>query len=414
MISIQRLKTQLDTLRTISTPGAGINRLAFSESDWRGRAYIISLMKEAGLTIRSDAFGNVIGHLAGRDENLPPILFGSHADSVPEGGNYDGIIGILGAIETIRSMQEDDFIPDHPLEAVLFMCEESSRFSAATLGSRAMRGELSPDDLLRLKDHDGNTLFSILKRRGLAPDRIETARYTKKVKAFLELHIEQGKVLEHEQKQIGIVTGIAAPSRLICEVQGSADHSGATPMNLRHDALCAAAEIILAVEQSACKQEMPPVVATVGIAEVTPCVMNVIPGKVRLGLDIRSIDVKARASVEARIHRAIKEIAGRRHLTFSLETISQEAPAVMNQKVVSLLTMLAQKENYSARQMPSGAGHDSMHWADYAPTGMIFIPCKDGISHNPEEYAKLDDIVAGTTLLSNAVRTLAQKEYIIE
>ena len=169
MISTARLTKQLDDLSKITSPGQGITRLAFSDSDWQGRQYIINLMQTAGLSIRIDAFGNVIGHYAGKDENLPAIMFGSHGDSVPNGGNYDGIVGILAAIETIRSMKEDNFIPEHPLEVVLFMCEESSRFSAATLGSRAMRGELSLDDLNMLHDKEGNTLFNVLKTRQLNP-----------------------------------------------------------------------------------------------------------------------------------------------------------------------------------------------------------------------------------------------------
>ena len=411
MISVQRLKRQFDTLRGISASSTGINRLAFSDKDWEGRSYIASLMEEAGLSVRSDAFGNVIGHFGGRDETLPPILFGSHGDSVPEGGNYDGIVGILGAIETVRSMKEDGFIPDHPLEVVLFMCEESSRFSAATLGSRAMRGALSASDLLRLHDHEGSSLYAVLKQRGLDPEQIESARYDKKIKAFLELHIEQGKVLEHKGKQIGIVTGIAAPSRLICKIHGSADHSGATPMNLRRDGLCAAAEVILAVEKAAKAKENPPVVATVGIAEVTPCVMNVIPGEVRLGIDIRSIDSASREDAETSIRSAIESITKKRGIAYTLEPISKEAPAVMDPALVSLLANTAKEEGFAAIHMPSGAGHDSMHWADYAPTGMLFIPCRDGISHNPAEHAKLEDIVAGVRTLEKAVRTLSQKAY---
>ena len=263
MISAQRLTEQLATLSNISAPGEGINRLAFTDSDWQGRSYLMKLMKDAGLTLRVDAFGNVIGHYAGRNDSLPAIMFGSHGDSVPEGGNYDGIVGILSAIETVRSMQEDGYQPEQPLEVVLFMCEESSRFGAATLGSRAMRGELSSEDLHRLKDREGHTLWQVLESRDLHPESIASAQYTKPLKAFMEVHIEQGRVLESAQKQVGIVTGIAAPTRLLCHLHGRADHSGATPMNLRQDGLCAGAEIILAVEQAAKNCTAAPVVGTV-------------------------------------------------------------------------------------------------------------------------------------------------------
>lgn len=407
MISTARLTKQLDDLSKITSPGQGITRLAFSDSDWQGRQYIINLMQTAGLSIRIDAFGNVIGHYAGQDENLPAIMFGSHGDSVPNGGNYDGIVGILAAIETIRSMKEDNFIPEHPLEVVLFMCEESSRFSAATLGSRAMRGELSLDDLNMLHDKEGNTLFNVLKTRQLNPENIANATYTKPLKAFLEVHIEQGKVLEHAHNKIGVVTGIAAPTRFICHLHGKADHSGATPMYLRHDGLCAAAEIILAVEEQAREYKEAPVVGTVGIAEVQPGVMNVIPGEVHIGIDIRSISSKAKKFVADQIHYTIEDVAARRGITFDIEEISNETPAVMNPQLVRLLSDICEHNHIKYQQMPSGAGHDSMHWANYAPTGMIFIPCQDGISHNPAETAAIEDIVTGTTILEKAVRKLA-------
>lgn len=407
MISTTRLTKQLDDLSKITSPGQGITRLAFSDSDWQGRKYIMNLMQEAGLTTRIDAFGNVIGHYAGKNENLPAIMFGSHGDSVPNGGNYDGIVGILAAIETVRSMKEDNFIPKHPLEVVLFMCEESSRFSAATLGSRAMRGELSSDDLRTLHDKQGNTLFNVLKNRQLNPENITSAAYTKPLKAFLEVHIEQGKVLEHAHDTIGVVTGIAAPTRFICHLHGKADHSGATPMNLRHDGLCAAAEIILTVEEQAREYKEAPVVGTVGIADVAPGVMNVIPGEVSIGIDIRSISSKAKKFVAEQIRYTIEDVAARRGITFDIEEISNETPAVMNPQLVRLLSDICENNHIKYQQMPSGAGHDSMHWADYTPTGMIFIPCKDGISHNPAESAAIEDIATGTTILEKAVRTLA-------
>ena len=177
MVSSKRLQQQLATLKKITAPGRGINRLAFTDADWQGRSYLMGLMREAGMELREDAFGNVIGHVQGADESLPAVMFGSHGDSVPEGGNFDGIVGILAAIETVRSMREDGFMPKRPLEVVLFLCEESSRFSAATLGSRAMRGELSQEDLVRLHDREGHTLYEVLKGRGFATDHIESARY---------------------------------------------------------------------------------------------------------------------------------------------------------------------------------------------------------------------------------------------
>lgn len=411
MINSERLNQQFNALKNITAAGKGINRLAFSDADWQGREYLMQLMKDAGLTLRVDAFGNVIGHYAGKDESLPAVMCGSHGDSVPEGGNYDGIFGILSAIETVRSMHEEGFVPDHPIEVVLFMCEESSRFGAATLGSRAMRGELSQDDLDRLQDKQGRSLREVLKSRGLAPDHIETAIYKKPLKAFLETHIEQGKVLEHQHVQIGAVTGIAAPTRFRVYLHGSADHSGATPMHLRHDGLCAAAKIITKLEELAAGEKSAPVVGTVGICDVTPDVMNVIPGEVELGIDIRSISADAKKKVADELKAYIKKVTDERGIPCEIKPVSDEKPAVMNKHIVKLVSDTAAKLGFSHLEMPSGAGHDSMHWAGFTPTGMIFIPCRDGISHNPAEYASPEDIAAGASVFSEVIRTLANKDF---
>lgn len=411
MISLERLKAAFAHMKTITAPGNGIHRLAFSDADWAGRQYLMDLMKAAGLTIRIDAFGNVIGHYAGTDENLPAIMCGSHGDSVPEGGNYDGVFGILTAIETIRSMQEDHFRPDHPIEVVLFMCEESSRFGAATLGSRAMRGELSAKDLDTLKGKDGCSLRQVLLSRGLDPDHIERAVYTRPLKAFLETHIEQGRVLEHEGLTIGAITGIAAPTRFKVHLHGSADHSGATPMTLRHDGLCAAALVITKLEALASHAVEPPVVGTVGICDVSPDVMNVIPGEVTLGIDIRSISADAKKKVADALKAYIEDVCRARGIPYTPEPVSDEAPAVMHPAMVRLVQKAAEKNGYPALAMPSGAGHDSMHWASYCPTGMIFIPCKNGISHNPAEYASPEDIFAGAKVFSEVIRTLSRKDF---
>ncbi len=411
MINSERLNQQFNALKNITAAGKGINRLAFSDADWQGREYLMQLMKDAGLTLRVDAFGNVIGHYAGKDESLPAVMCGSHGDSVPEGGNYDGIFGILSAIETVRSMHEEGFVPDHPIEVVLFMCEESSRFGAATLGSRVMRGELSQDDLDRLQDKQGRSLREVLKSRGLAPDHIETAIYKKPLKAFLETHIEQGKVLEHQHVQIGAVTGIAAPTRFRVYLHGSADHSGATPMHLRHDGLCAAAKIITKLEELAAGEKSAPVVGTVGICDVTPDVMNVIPGEVELGIDIRSISADAKKKVADELKAYIKKVTDERGIPCEIKPVSDEKPAVMNKHIVKLVSDTAAKLGFSHLEMPSGAGHDSMHWAGFTPTGMIFIPCRDGISHNPAEYASPEDIAAGASVFSEVIRTLANKDF---
>lgn len=407
MIQKERLQKDFYAMAQLTGLGEGVNRPAFTDADWEGRQYIIDCMNDAGLDVEIDGFGNVIGYKVGTNPDLPVVMVGSHTDSVPNGGNYDGVVGVLSAIEAVRSMIDDGFEQEHTIVVVDFMCEESSRFGAATLGSKAMRGKLTLNDLHRLVDTQGITLYDVLKGRNLNPDAIESMAYKRPVKAFIEIHIEQGKVLEHEQKQIGIVSGIAGPERFYVTIRGNADHSGATPMNLRHDALCGASKIILGIEEVTSMQEEPPVVGTVGIAEVVPGAMNVIPGAVKLGVDIRSISKVARDSVVFLIKELIDVIAEKRGLSYTIEPISKDHPVSMHPLMVKEIERAVTSLQLEYMIMPSGAGHDAMHWAEVAPTGMIFIPCRDGISHNSAEFAAMDDIVAGAEVLENVIKNIS-------
>ena len=412
MIVKERLMDMFARMRTFSGEGVGpgVYRLAFTDADWQARGYLIGMMKEIGLSVREDAFGNVIGRWEGAEPSLPAVMFGSHADSVPNGGNYDGVLGVLAAIETVRSLKEDGFRPEHPLEIALFMCEESSRFGAATLGSRAMLGELSAEDAQRLKDKDGATLYEVLQGRGLVPDALGKPLYEGGAKAFFEVHIEQGKVLEHEKKSVGVVTGIAAPTRFRVRLTGNADHSGATPMALRHDSACAAAEIVLTAERLAVAESAPPAVATVGVLQIAPGVMNVIPGGAELGVDIRSIDGATKTRVADKLKAAVSDICERRGVVSEIVPISDERPVAIRPSVLDFLDGICREAGCSYMRLPSGAGHDAMHWAERVPTGMLFIPCRDGVSHNPEEYAAPDDILNAVRLLEKAVREASKKD----
>lgn len=410
MIQRERLVKDFEAMAQLTAPGEGINRLAFTDADWAGRQYIIDRMTDAGLSVEIDDFGNVIGYKIGKKPDLSVVMVGSHTDSVPNGGNYDGVVGVLSAIEVIRGMTDDGYEHDHTIAVVSFMCEESGRFGNATLGSKAMRGELTLQDLHRLVDKQGISLYEALKGRNLNPDGIETIAYKRPVKSFTEIHIEQGKVLEHEQKTIGIVTGIAAPERFYVTVRGNADHSGATPMNLRHDALCGASKIILGIEEITSMQEEPPVVGTVGVVEVMPGAMNVIPGAVKLGVDIRSISKVARNSVVTLVKEFIDITAEKRGLSYTIETIAQDYPVEMHPAMIREIEEAVKSVGVEYMTMPSGAGHDAMHWAEAVPTGMIFIPCRDGISHNPAEFAEMDDIVTGAEVLDKVLRKLSLEE----
>lgn len=411
MASSKRLEKNFQHLAGIGQESSGgFTRLAFSDTDWEAREFVIGLMKQAGLVIRVDAFGNVIGRREGVNPAASVIMTGSHIDSVPHGGNYDGVVGTLGAIEALQCLEEAGEKNYHPIEVVVFMSEESSRFGVATLGSKAFCGKLSREKLDELKDKQGLSLADVLRQRNLSPDNIAEAHYKGGIKSFLEIHIEQGKVLETTQNQLGVVTGIAAPTRLRVMFTGQADHSGATPMNMRQDALTAAAEVILQVEAFANEEAHNAVVGTTGIVKAEPGVMNVIPGKVELGIDIRGIDAPSKQRVVDKLKAEFEAIKKKRGVGIEVVVLSDDTPVKLPDHMVEFLYDICQQSSYKSIRMPSGAGHDAMHIATLADTGMVFIPCRDGISHNPAEHAKIEDITAATEVLTKAIQKLAAKE----
>lgn len=409
MISTANLEHNFDQMRKFSLPGEGITRLAFSNEDWQARDFVINLMKQEGLMIRIDGFGNVIGRREGINPNADVVLCGSHIDSVPHGGNFDGVLGVLGAIEVVHMMNESDFKNYAPLEVIVFMCEESSRFGVATLGSSAICGSLSIKRMKELKDKDGKSLYDILHMRKLTPENMQNTLNLHRIKASIEMHIEQGKVLESLHKPIGVVTGIAAPTRLKVKLTGKADHSGATPMGMRADALCAAAEIIKEVEKAATDSQKP-VVGTVGIVNVQPNVMNVIPGCTELGIDIRSIYSEAKDKVVRHIREYIQEVCKKRGIANKTAVLTDETPVKLDDKVIKVIEESCKENALDYNLMPSGAGHDTMHLAQFVSAGMIFIPCRDGISHNAAEWVDMDQIIKGVSVLYTAVTKLVQKD----
>lgn len=434
---IKSIEESLNVLKDITASERGITRLAFSDEDWAGRSYLIKRMEGMGLVVREDAFGNVIGRLPGLDDTLPPIMSGSHGDSVPEGGNFDGIVGILTALEVARLLQDNKGKSTirHPYEVIIFMGEEGSRFGAATIGSEALIGKLTQADLDRLTDHEGVTLRQALQLRNLDDKAIGKPLYEGPIHAFLEAHIEQGRVLEEMKYPLGIVTGIAGATRHRLTFSGRADHSGATPMNMRRDALCGAAEVILQAEALATEMtetanraveepmdeymvagrlikhdDLAPVVATAGTVQVTPGALNVIPGAVELGLDIRSISKGAKRLVWDALLGFIESMCERRDLTVDYRLVMDGTPVVLRKSMVQLLTEAAKDCGVASMQMPSGAGHDAMNMAEVTPTGMLFIPCKDGISHSPMEWADNVHIANGVHVLEKAVRLLDETD----
>ena len=405
MMNNKRLQYNFNKLAEFGAKkNEGITRLAFSEIDCQAHEFIKQLMLQAGMIVRTDDFGNLIGSYPGNDENLPVLLLGSHIDTVPNGGKYDGTIGVIAAIEVVHTLFEQKKLLARTIEVVVFRAEESSRFGRSTLGSKAFCGRLKQEELEKYCDKDGICLGDALRKVGFNQQDVALNRYGKSIYAFLELHIEQGVVLEKSQMELGVVTCIAAPSRFQLKFHGQADHSGATPMQLRHDALAGIAEVILVVESLA--KSAGDVVGTVGTVEVLNGAMNVIPGEVSIGIDIRSGNELSKEQVIAKLKDEIAKIANSRELTYTLSTLSHEKPVQLDAGLGDLLYDLGRVKNKRIMKIMSGAGHDAMNLACLAPTAMIFVPSTAGISHNPAEYSSPDEVFCGAQLLYDAVLDL--------
>jgi len=409
LINKQALAQDLNSLNPIGAlPEGGVKRLAFSPEEAELHRCIASWLSELGGNVRKDAIGNLVARFPGQDNSLPAVATGSHLDSVPQGGNYDGVVGVVAAVAAVRAIRQHNLTIKHPLEVIVFVAEESSRFGIATLGSKVMAGLGDVNQWVELKDKTGITLKEAASQNGAQLAKIATAhRRPEELKAFLELHIEQGRVLEEAENKIGIVTAIAAPTRWQITIQGRADHSGATPMALRRDALAAAAELILAVERHGWAESPYQSVATVGVLRLEPGAMNVIPGRVNLGLDVRGIDPDSIRRIMDGIDRDLKDICQRRKVQAKVQELASDKPVVLDKTIINTIEEVCEELTVPYMLMPSGAGHDAMNMAKLTPTGLIFIPCKDGISHNPKEKATLDDIALGAEVLLHTILKLA-------
>jgi len=381
-------------------PQGGVSRLAYSEADARGREYVIGLMRAAKLDVSIDAAGNLIGVRAGSDDKLKPILFGSHIDSVPEGGNYDGDVGSLGAIEVAQTLAEKNIVTQHPLEVVIFQNEEGG-----LIGSRAMDGELTEREL-DLVSRSGKTIREGIKFIGGDPTKLATVKRAKgSIAAYLELHVEQGGILEKERIDIGVVEGIVGINWWDVTIEGFANHAGTTPMNQRQDALLAAAKFIEAVNRVV--NSIPGrQVGTVGRIQALPGAPNVIPGKVILSLELRDLDAAKIQMLYQKIRTEADQIAQASKVKFDFKEINVNIPAPTDPRIRSLIDQSAKDLGLTTRQMPSGAGHDAQDMARLAPVGMIFIPSIGGISHSPKEFSKPSDIENGANVLLQSLLKL--------
>lgn len=404
--SVDRIAHDLNILSRVGYHKRGrFDRLAFTERDLRARSVFGALARAAGLSTSTDGFGNVIGELGPDAGPGGTVVIGSHLDTVPTGGRFDGTVGLLAGLEVARRIHEEGPVPHARLRLVMFVCEESSRFGMATLGSKVVAGTVEPEQLLALTDRSGIRLGDLVRPLGVNAETIRASVWPAgSVACYLELHIEQGPVLEHLGVPIGIVTAIAAPTRLRATVEGHQDHSGATPMSLRHDALAAAAELILAVEREGRAGE--PAVATVGICDVTPGAYNVVPGLVTLGIDIRSTDLGQKTRIVEAIRGHARAIASMRDLSIDVDMISDEAPITLDPTLTQLLEESCQALKVRFHRMPSGAGHDAMEMAAVAPAAMLFVPSERGVSHREDEWTDPAAIALGSEVLLHATRRL--------
>jgi allantoate deiminase len=407
VIDTDRLWRRISELGEVGRQeGGGVTRLSFTEEERAAKDLVASYMEEAGLSIREDAAGNLLGRRRGRSPDSPAVLVGSHVDSVYNGGNFDGPLGVLSGIEVLHVMEEQGIETEHPIEVVAFTDEEGTRFSFGMIGSRALAGRLPPEDLIKYEDGDDVSVAEAMRAYGLDPERIgEAARPAGSLKAYVELHIEQGQVLENEDLPAGVVTGIAGPVWLRLSLEGETGHAGATPMNLRRDSLAAAAEIMGLIEAEA--SATGTTVGTVGQINLKPGGINIIPGRVEFSLDLRDIDEGVRNRVERRITEGAGEICRRRDVEIDIETLQRLAPALCSELVKSAVERACERVGIRAHALPSGAGHDGMQLTELCPMGMIFVRSKNGVSHSPDEWSTKEDCAAGSNVLYWTVLDLA-------
>ena len=412
MIDAKRFERNFNAISEFGAlKGGGLTRLAFSKEDLEARKFLINLIEKNGFKLKIDNVGNIYAiYDHGCEADAKPVCVGSHIDSVPNGGFYDGTLGVMAGLEALSSIKEAGIKLKRPLWLINFSCEESSRFKTATIGSKIISGKLGLQRLHELKDEDGISLFEAMSAAGFKPQNLDEAILKENsLHAYLELHIEQGPVLERSAISVGVVSGIAAPIRFEITIQGKADHSGATPMNMRSDALLAASHIIIAANKFAKSKKTA--VATVGYVHAKPGVLNVVPGEARLGVDLRDIDKKSLDELNLELRNFVGELSRELKFSYEIRELSSDEPVKLSKHAINLLEDEAKKLGIKTLTLPSGAGHDAMNLIKLANSvGMLFIPCIDGISHNTKEAINFKDAVSATKILTNALIRLSNEE----
>ncbi|HTZ72432.1 MAG TPA: M20 family metallo-hydrolase [Candidatus Aquilonibacter sp.] len=406
-IDAARLLSEIESLALISEAAPPVvTRVVFTPADMRARAWFAERCAEAGLSVRRDAIGNTFARWQG-DLDAPVVGTGSHIDAIPNAGKFDGVVGVLGGLEAIRALQRSGFRPRCSIELLLLTSEEPTRFGIGCLGSRLLAGTISPDAARKLTDKEGESVETVRRNAGFTGALEDVKLPRGYYKAFVELHIEQGPILEREKIPLGIVTKIAAPASARITLEGSGGHAGGVVMPDRRDALCAAAELILAIERAAKTTGSPNTVATVGICDVFPGAVNSIPSRVRITLDLRDTNLTTRDAAMNAIDAAAKEISARRGVSIATEMLNSDAPADSAPEIIDALSAACKTHGERFMLMISRAYHDSLFLSRVAPMAMLFIPCRNGYSHRPDEYASIEDISRGALILAEALATLS-------
>jgi len=399
-INKDRLAGRLTELAEIGRIGeTGVCRLALSKEYKEGMKRVREWMDEAGLKTRFDNFGNLIGRLEGKNPDKPAVMLGSHIDSQPSGGRYDGTIGVLGGLEAVQTMMENDIVPETPVEVVSFCDEEGHRFGVGLFGSRGILGKLEPGELERA-DEDDVTRREALIEFGADPTRLQESEYdADKIASYIEMHIEQGPNLQEQDEPIGIVSGIAGPRWLTVTLTGVSGHAGTVPMPMRQDPVTGAAEIITAFNSIVQTEDGAPAVGTVGDLKVTPGGRSIIPEKVEFTIDLRDSDLARRDGYEQQLKETVKAVSEKHRLNHEISDDGGTTPKESSKEIMTIMSEESETMNLAPPVLMSGAFHDASHMADACGMGMIFVRSKDGISHHPDEYSTDEDIAVGTELL---------------
>ena len=409
-VDTDRLTAELAELATFSdAEPPAVTRVLYTDADLKARAFLKRLCADAGLAVREDAIGNLFSRWSGSEPALPAVGTGSHTDAIPHSGRYDGTVGVLGGLAAIRALQVAGFRPRRSIELLMFTSEEPTRFGLGCVGSRGLCGALSPERLADLRDKDGERLDDVRQAAGFRGDLATVKLPPDYYAAFVELHIEQGPILEREGIPIGVVTAIAAPAALRVTLDGEGGHAGAVLMASRKDALCAAAEVVLAVEAAAKGSGSPDTVATTGVCRVHPGAINSVPSRVHLEIDVRDVRLQPRDQAVLAIRDAVEDVSRRRGVRAAVEMLNADPPATMAEPVVSAAEAACRRLELAHKRMESRAYHDSLYMARVCDTGMIFIPCRGGVSHRPDEYAAPEAIANGVAVLALALVQLSAR-----